>query len=165
MITLSILLFGIASFIILFSSHILIWRIRKPSRHMAWLSVIFIIFPVLIYTLINSWVINKDIIFIALWNIALSVAYVMSYPAIQAECPTLKIILAVLASMPKGMTFKAINEIFSHNKLFSDRIEDLVKDHLILPKGDRWDLSFKGRLIVRFFSIYRSLLGLPLGEG
>jgi len=169
MITPAILFFGTIGFIISFVSHIIIWRVIRPAKHMVWLAVIFIILPIVVYILMGCLGYRgldcKNVIFVLLWHLALSAAYIMSYPAIQAECPTLKIILAVRDSMPKGMRVKAINDIFCNDRLLSDRFDDLINDDLISRKDGKWSLSLKGSLLVSFFSIYRKLLGLPLGEG
>lgn len=153
------LIFGSAGFILSFTAHIIIWRVVRPLNQVIWIFSIFILLPVLTYVFIGSPV------FTILWHIALSAAYIMSYPAIQAECPTLKIVLAVSRAMPKGLAAEDINSIFTENKLLSDRFDDLIKDKFIFFRDNKWVLSPKGRFLVNFFSAYRRTLNLPLGEG
>ena len=63
------------------------------------------------------------------------------------------------------MTAESINDLFSEDTLLYDRLKDLANDDLILLKNNKWAISLKGRLLAGFFSTYRHLLGLPLGEG
>lgn len=172
-----VLFFGAGSFLAAFLTHILVWRIIRPRKQIIWLGVIFIILPVLLYLSLfflsyffsdykgRFFSSGFNLILTVFWHIVLSLAYIMSYPAAQAESPTFKIILSVADSMPKGMTAQAVNDIFSEDVLLNERIEDLVRDGLIFLKDGKCVLSYKGRLIAAFFSGYRRLLSLPQGEG
>lgn len=106
-----------------------------------------------------------NLIFTLLWHGALSSAYIMTYPPIQAGCPSLKIMLAVSSSLSEGMTSEEINQLFPEDTLFTERIEDLEKEGLITLKYDVWGITFTGRLLSKFFAAYRNLLKLPIGEG
>jgi hypothetical protein len=178
MITPSIFLWGTISFLIALMVHILIWRFKKPPREMMWLVVIFILLPGIIYfgivlsSLFSSSrqscfahpdIINRILTFI--WHSALSSAYIMTYPPIQAGCPSLKIMLAIYSSRTAGMTIKDIERIFPEDTLFSDRFDDLIEDGLISWKYDAWGITGTGRLLARIFLTYRRLLKLPIGEG
>lgn len=162
-----ILVLGTCSFIITLIIHISVWRLIRPVRQMVWLAAIFIILPSAIYLFLfySHYLPEFDIVFAFLWHIALSSAYIMSYPLFQADCPSLKIILAISSYMPEGITEDSINRLFSQDILLYDRMEDLVNDGLILSKNGSWIISYKGRLLSSFFLIYRRLLGLPPGEG
>jgi hypothetical protein len=100
-----------------------------------------------------------------IWHGALSSAYMMTYPAIQAGCPSLKIIRAISSSMPRGMTGQEIIRIFPEESLFSDRFNDLIDDGLISRAGINWKITNRGRFLARFFLIYRRILNLPPGGG
>ena len=162
-----ILSLGAYSFFASLIIHILIWRLIRPIRHLMWLAAIFIILPsaVYIFLFFSHYFSKFDIVFTFLLHIALSSAYIMSYPLFQADCSSLKIILAISSYMPEGLTEEAINKLFSQDILLYDRMEDLVNDGLILSKNGSWVMSYKGRLLSLAFFIYRRLLGLPPGEG
>ena len=141
------------------------------------LVLLFILLPILIYLAIFFLIPSKtghniypltshfNLLFTLIWHIALSSAYIMTYPSIQTGCPSLQIVNAVHASMPGGLTFEEIHQRFAANSLFAERFEDLVKDGLITLKYDAWGITFTGRLLSRFFITYRQVLKLPLGEG
>ncbi len=189
MVSFQVIFLGIGLFLIAFAAHILVWRIVRPSKQMLWLTLVFIVLPICggaVFSTVAAtlsgnrmgWApTSLDTFLILLLNLLLSAAYIMSYPPIQAGCPSLKIILAVNASGKGGMTAEAIHRIFSKDILISERIEDLVNDGLIFvkrgaPKNDLVSLkngtlviSRQGRLIARMFAIYRKILNLPFGKG
>jgi hypothetical protein len=170
-----ILLLGSGTFIIALAIHIIVWRAMRPSKHLFCLGIIFLILPSLAYSLLylfqTSAYLSKyltspfNITFSFLWHFSLSSVYIASYPLFQAECPSLKIVLAVSSSMPRGMTGESIDKLFSQETLLQERLKDLANDRLIILKNDNYVISAKGRLLSVFFLAYRSLLGLPLGEG
>lgn len=140
-----------------------------PRKQILWLGIIFIILPAALYLLKVIRAAgdggSEGIFFVFLWHVLLSLVYIMSYPAVQAECPTLKIVLSVADSMPNGMTIEDVGDIFSEDALLNERVEDLIRDGLIFLNEDKCVLSCKGYLLAAFFSGYRGLLGLPAGEG
>lgn len=177
MINASILLGGAVSFTIALLIHILVWRVHRPAREIRGLSLIFIIFPFLAWGLLfllaslSSGLLPPlfsspfNFLTVFIWHTALSGAYIMTYPPIQAGCPSLKIMLVVAGAGEEGLTSEEIYNHFSEDTLFSERFEDLVKDGLISFKYDAWGITLTGRVLARFFIAYRRLLKLPLGEG
>ena len=172
-----VLLWGTVSFTAALVVHIIVWRIFQPPRQMMWLVVIFIIFPGLLYIMLFALLLLGaapgrcflaspfNLFLLLVWHGALSSAYIMTYPPIQAGCPSLRIMLSVASSMPKGMSPEEINELFSEDTLFSERFEDLIGDGLISLEYDTWGVTSTGKLLAKFFSAYRRWLKLPIGEG
>lgn len=156
-----VFLCGTCGFLAAFIFHVLIWRLLKPVKQLAWLVIIFVLLPLLSYILVSP----GNAGWIMLWHLLLSTAYILSYPAIQAQCPTLRIILAVSGSMPQGLEPESIIKLFTQDSLFSVPFDSLADEGLIYLKGDKWFLSAGGRLLSGFFCAYRRLLGLPQGEG
>lgn len=158
-----------AGFIVSFLLHVLIWNNLKPKKQMFLLALIFLLLPSVIYialSVVSPGFFNiVNTLLILILEIGLSGVYIMTYPAMQAECPTLKIILEVAKSMPQGLSEDAIRNIFSAEKLFVERVEDLVSEGFVFFKENKIYLSAKGRILSGVFLGYRNLLGLPLGEG
>ena len=166
----SAIAWGTAGFLAAFLLHVIIWRRRKPPREMMWLVIIFILLPGLAYLSIwlgggaapaRGWAFLLAFI----WLAALSSAYIMTYPPIQAGCPSLKIVLEIHRNRPGGLTLEEINGLFPRQAMFSDRFDDLVEDGLVSWEYDTWGITGTGRLVARCFLAYRRLLKLPLGEG
>jgi len=161
---------GTAGFLAAFLLHVLVWRRAKPPREMMWLVIIFILLPGAVYLLI--WLVGDPAftrggfsLLSFIWLAALSSAYIMTYPPIQAGCPSLKIVLKIHQNRPGGLSLKEINDLFPRQAMFSDRFDDLVEDGLVSWEYDTWGITGTGRLVARFFLAYRRLLKLPLGEG
>ncbi len=158
---------GTASFLIALALHILIWRRAKPPREMTWLVVIFILLPAAVgsaFVLFGKLELGRSALAF-IWHAALSSAYIMTYPPIQAGCPSLKIVLAISRAGAAGLSREEIVSLFSEKSMFSDRFNDLVEEGLISWQYDTWGISGVGRVIARFFIFYRKILKLPLGEG
>ena len=156
---------------------------------MLWLTLVFIVLPIcgwMVFLAVSGihpedgtgWAGTPlNTFLILLLNLLLSAAYIMSYPPIQAGCPSLKIILAVNNSRAEGMTEDDIHRIFSEDILVSERLEDLVNDGLIFVKRDSTGddlvslknetivLSRQGYVIAHLFASYRRILNLPFGKG
>lgn len=169
-----ILALGGASFFFAFFIHVLFWRLFHPERQIFWLVTIFLLLPTLAYGagfLIQSPVglaaltSPFNLLLSLIWHSALAAAYIMTYPPIQTGCPSLNIVLAVFRSGREGLSEGEIRNIFSTDSLLSRRIRDLKSDGLIDLKEGAWGLTFPGRFLRTFFSVYRRLLGLPAGEG
>jgi hypothetical protein len=137
-----------------------------PFKQTVWLVVIFVIFPAVIWAVI-FYVFKRPepILFIMLWNFLLAAAYIISYPAIQVESPSLKVISTISLSMPGGMTFKEIRGIIPESVLILDSLDKLVAEGFICRKEDKYIISSFGRLVSLFFILYRKLFWLPVGEG
>ena len=158
---------GTASFLGALALHILAWRWKKPPREMTWLLVIFILLPAAAWLagIILGGVEPERAALAFIWHTALSLAYIMTYPPIQAGCPSLKIVLAVHRSGDEGLSREGISALFSEESMFDERFNNLVEDGLVSWQYDAWGITGAGRIIARFFLFYRRLLKLPLGEG
>jgi hypothetical protein len=165
MITPRVMIAGAFVFFACFLLHCLIWRLRRPEREIGWLALIFILLPAC------CWAVAKvllcfnppGLLFAYLEHCALSAAYIMSYPAIEADSPSLKII-RVVAAAPAGMNSAEIKKLFGGDMAHGFK-ERLKKEAFITGNGQTEALTAKGRVWVGIFSAYRSLLGLPEGKG
>ncbi len=158
---------GTASFLVAFFLHAALWRRGRPEREMTRLFVIFAALPLPFYLAAGAAGPGRAglLLFAFLWHLALSAAYIMTYPPIQAGCPSLKIVLLVKGAGEKGLTADEIRSLFTRDALFEERFRDLVKDGLVAFKYDAWGITLGGRVLSRIFLAYRRLLKLPLGEG
>ena len=97
---------------------------------------------------------------VLLLHLALSSAYIQSYPAAQAMAPSLEIAYAVRRSMPRGLSRHELAAQLNTRALVRDRVEDLVTDRLVRLERDRYVLTPASATLVRFFLGLRALLGL-----
>jgi len=160
---------GTATFLGAFFVHAACWRRGRPSREMTKLFLVFIGLPLPLYAAgafgRALGVSPLSFLFAGLWHLSLSAAYIMTYPPIQAGCPSLKIVLMVKNAGSRGLSGDEVRGMFSKDALFEERFQDLVKDGLVAFKYDAWGITLGGRVLSRIFLAYRRLLNLPLGEG
>ncbi len=172
MIDLTVFAAGTAVFAFSLFLHVIVWRFFRPSRQLVWLITLFLILPAALFLAAASPAgkcspipASTRLLFAYIWNLALSLAYILTYPPIQTGCPSLNIIAAVYSSGAEGMTEEEILKIFSQDSLFSQRLYDLVGDGLVSLNSEDAGITRAGRGLAAFFSGYRRLLGLPKGEG
>jgi len=176
-VTLFTFLAGTASFLLAMLLHAVRWRIPLSARTTAGLFATFVAWPAAAYLVLfglghalqspGSWFVRAPfhLLFVYVWHLALSAVYIMTYPAIQAESPSLVMMLAVAAKMPEGADMEDICQAFPPQSLLRDRLDDLLADGLLQDSGAGYVLSWKGQLLAAVFTNYRRLLGLPMGEG
>ena len=175
-----VILYGSVLFVVCLLAHIIIWRLRHPKHQALTLCVIFFVVPILCNVSVfngfdnngQSAIINHlfslevgDLLLICLLHFSLSAAYIFSYPAAQAGCPTFIILAIIRASMPHGVTKDEVLTYFSEQQLFDSRIDDLVDEELIADRDEWLEITRKGKLILSAFSSLRKAFGLPVGKG
>ena len=102
---------------------------------------------------------------IYLLQFALSFAYILSYPAIEAVSPSLAISLMVGDSNPQGMLHEDLLHVFDEEIVLKPRIQDLIEAGLIIETNGYFTVTSRGITFVRCFILLRRLLGLPIGKG
>lgn len=90
--------------------------------------------------------------------------YLSVYPAVQAQSPTFRILHA-LSNHPEGLTEYEIVGECADPRALSDRWEELERANLLIQRENSFELTWKGRNLAKLFLFYRSLLGLPVGQG
>lgn len=174
-----IILFGFLVFMFSLCIHVLIWRLRPPKDHPIMLMIVFFLIPIIIFLSIICFlkfgffknIIHIpspsiiDLVSISLLQFSLSSAYILTYPAVQARCPSLGIILYVKASMPNGLSHEELMTYFEGWSLSLARIQDLIDANLVIETNGSLELTRRGILLIRFFILLRRLLGLPIGGG
>lgn len=172
----SILLYGITTFIVAMCLHIIVWRFFAPKIHIKLLLIIFFVMPTIV--LISSFIaVNNfttlgfaaitpiNIILVYMFHITLAAAYILTYPAMYAQCPTLSILLIIGADMPQGARREELNSTFEVAHLLEPRLRDLVGSNMVNKVNDSYTITGKGLLILSPLLLLRRLLGLPAGRG
>lgn len=104
-----------------------------------------------------------DYLHICLVFISLTLAYMITYSAIEVDSPTLVITILIANTGSAGMEKKQFYEAMTNEVLVKPRIEDLLTDKMADCKADRYFLTAKGVLLARLFIFFRSLLKMPKG--
>ncbi|MBF0351769.1 MAG: hypothetical protein HQM11_12120 [SAR324 cluster bacterium] len=171
-----ILLWGL--FLICFAlfSHLLIWKIRLPVRQTRALLAIFfgtflsglIINYVLVHTnntalipyLLSS---LPEYLEVFLFGTALTLSYVITYSALEADSPTIVMIFAIYKSGSEGIEKSKFEQIMNDEILIDSRIADLVRDKMVHIQGGRYQLTPKGKRFAQLFTLIRKLMNTYMG--
>ena len=100
-----------------------------------------------------------------LMHYSFSSAYILTYPAIQAGCPSLRLILIIGSGMPDGIMRGNLEREFGLEELLTPRIDDLLGSNFVKERKGVLMLTASGRILAGFFALYRKALGLLPGKG
>lgn len=112
-----------------------------------------------------SALITKKSFQVYLLHYAFSMAYIFTYPAAQAGCPSFIILSIIKFSMPRGLTKKEICSFCLDKKIFSLSTAALVNEDLVKDNEGYLAVTKKGHLLLKVFIFLRKIFGLPPGQG
>ena len=164
---------GLKIFLLVLTIHIITWNRLRPKNDMNFLFFMFLVLPAISFLLIPLFSLKlflsypEKILAVylpgCLLYFSLACAYIQTYPAFQADAPSLKIMRLIHKS--GTLTGDKIINSFSLENLVQDRVDDLVKDGFISVENGKYYLKPKGKLLAIVFYHYRKLYGLNFGEG
>ena len=165
--TFGLMLHTILAFAGLMVLHVLLWRLLKVRKQILWLFLIFLGVPTFVF--LASLARGLSPIEWTQWYLllfTLSSCYILFFPVVQTESPTLVIVRYLDENRDSGgLTRDEIMARMSSDQPFQDRIQDLQKNGMIQNFAGSQKLRTAGRLVAAFFYHYRRVLGLPCGEG
>lgn len=165
---LSSLITGITIFACLVIAHIIMVRLIVPRQHIKLLFILFLLLPqaVAVFLLLqNTDSFTTNELFTS-WLLLLSLccAYIQTFPAVQANAPSLQIVY-FLGQTVNGMTEEEICSNFQSEELLEKRIDDLITEGFVYKYDGQLCLTAKGKIFAGSFSFFRKMYGLELGEG
>jgi predicted permease len=174
-----ILLAGLLIFFACLFLHVIIWRWKYPRNRPTALLLIFIVLPsvfVVGYVVLEQLCIVPDTadiipftgidwLAVYLLHFALSVAYILSYPAVEAASPSLALLLMLGDFKLQGILHDDLLHVFNDKIVLEPRIQDLVDSGLIAGSDGYFKVTTQGTVFINCFIFLRRLLGLPIGKG
>lgn len=171
----NVLFYGLLAFFLALLSHIAIWRVRMPKGgHTAVLLVLF--FYIFAVSIIIFKMFPREYFFginaprsffeyaqFTLLYASLALSYVVSYSAVEADSPSLVIVLNIVKAAPDGLREERLSKIMTDERLVLTRINDLIESGLVHFDRARYKLTPNGITLANIFIFYRGLLGLPKG--
>lgn len=165
----SVLVYGVLLIIAALLIHLIVWRLHLPKKQTNALLMIFslvIVSGVLVilrYPGLIKWSIYSsknifEIFQLFLLYTTISVSYILSYPAIEADSPTLIIIRAVFETGAAGLDKSSLERIADNDLLILPRIKDMVFDRMVYIKDGKYRLMPKGLIMARLFLFYRNII-------
>ncbi len=166
---------GLALFASAFLLHLIRWRLAPPAATMRALVVTFVFGTLggLALVLLLAGLVPGlsgllpaapfGVLLALLLALALAAGYVMTYPAIEVESPTLVMIQAIARRGEEGLARTTLFAQLTDEVLVAPRVRDLLSDGLAVESGGRLHLSESGRRLVRLFLVWRLVLGAREG--
>jgi hypothetical protein len=167
------LLWGGAAVLLAFAIHVVVWRIRVPQRQTRALLLIF--FGTLFALLVGLAALpggesplplphhTSEFVQIVLFGTACALGYVITYSAVEADSPTLVMIRAIAAAGPDGLPEQQFQAEMGDDLLIQPRLDDLVRDEMLVLSDERYQFTPKGRRFIGIFLRFRRLL--TMGKG
>lgn len=154
--------------------HLIVWKIKVPKRQTktilqtffgTWFIGIFIAylnsdFSILGFSVPTGFL---SLLHITLFQISLTLAYMITYSAMEADSPTLVMIMKIANAGLQGLEKSELDKALTDNILVIPRIQDLLRDKLAHLNNGKYQLTPKGTLLVRIFICYRNLLKAQQG--
>lgn len=157
-----------------FVLHLVVWKIRLPKRQIKVMLLMF--FATLIAGSVFLWANPAfallgvaapagwaEFFRIALMFTAFTLAYMITYTGLEADSPSLVMVLNIAQAGPEGLSKEAFFQQMTDDVLIKPRVRDLLTDQMAVLDGETYRLTPKGVLLARIFVTYRSILGAGKG--
>lgn len=167
----SILLAGSGLFAAAFCLHLALWRVRAPRRQIKALLRLF--FGALAAALLLGWAAGPaalrfapaEALHLLLFYTGLTLAYIITYSAVQVDSPSLVIVAAIAAGGGAGLGRDALFAGLTDEILVRPRLEDLVRDEVVAFDGAVYRMCPRGSRFLALIVGWRRLMGLPIRGG
>lgn len=170
----SVLVWSICLFMLAFGVHLLVWKVSLPKRQTkvllqiffgtwiiavlwAWFNPTFTLFGLTVPSHIENY------LHMAIFHTAFTLAYIITYSALEADSPTLVMIRAIEKAGAAGLEKEKLEEALNDDILVKPRVQDLLRDQMVYLDQERYMLTPKGTLFVRVFKTYRDILKASKG--
>lgn len=165
-----VLFLGLFIFSLSFLFHLIIWKTHLPKKQVKALLQIFFITLILylvVLSLFSPFLISLSLftpgsfteyLHLILFFISLTLAYIVTYSAIEVDSPSLVIVMAIAKSGLYGLNKENLEALMTDDVLVKPRIKDLLNSKMIYLDANNYKLTKSGYLFIRPFIFYRRLL-------
>jgi len=172
-----VLIHGCLIVTVSFAVHYVIWKIRIPERQIkSILSIFFGILGICVLlqvVLLHNYgvprlaeVLLADLserLHVILFVTSMTLAYMITYTAIEADSPSLVMITRISSMGSQGFDRNDFDVSMNDELLVLPRINDLLLDKMAVLEQGRYRLTLKGRVFAKIFIYYRRLLNAGIG--
>jgi len=171
----AVLVYGSLLFGLAFVFHVVWWRLHLPKRQTKVLLLVFFAvlcagsFIIQQYTLkISIFGLHppsdiSEYFQLGIYFISLTLAYMITYSAIEADSPSLIIVMMISKAGKSGLSKEVLERDMGDSVLIAPRINDLLTDKMAEMREGKYLLTRKGLLVVRLFKFYRDLMRADKG--
>jgi hypothetical protein len=155
--------------------HLIVWRICLPKRQTKGIAIIFsgiLVSGCVLYRyavpVFNTFDAYRpfapaEYVQLCLFFLSLTMAYLITYSAIEADSPSLVIIRKISEAGSGGLKKELLTKALGESNLILPRLKDLVIDKMAVVEHGKYRLKAKGIIMARLFKFYRHLMGTGMG--
>ncbi len=171
----NVLLFGLFLILLAFLIHLFVWKIHCPkyqTKTLLWIffGTYFFSIPFLelflsaeykfsFYTPKNFF----DYLHSFLFFTSFTLAYLITYSALEVDSPSLVIVKLIFEAGPDGLDRNVLVTKLTDEILLFPRINNLLRDKMAVMKEGRLFLTARGKWFIQIFIFYRFLLKAKKG--
>jgi hypothetical protein len=166
---------GLLAFSLLVVAHIVVWRVRRPAQQYTKLAILSL--AVLTASVGSFYVIQTlsadsigflpiapfDYFNLSILYAAFFLSYLTTYSAVQADSPTMAMLLRIEEAGDEGLTLDELLAQLDDAVLVLPRIEDLVAGDLVRLHGGQYVIRSSGAFLASVHLFYRGLLNMEKG--
>lgn len=158
-----------------FAIHLAVWKIRLPKRQTR--TILLIFFGLLTAILLGLSSLASALpqlgisspppfasyLHIAGFVISFTLAYMITYSAVEVDSPSLVMTLAIHRAGCRGLPEAEFQAMMNDALLIEPRIRDMLRDKMVRREGEVYYLTPKGARMARLFIFHRALLNVGKG--
>jgi hypothetical protein len=170
------LLAAVVAFVFLLGAQVVVWRLVRPTGHYLTLSVLYV---VALGLTVGACALAQDVPMLAAWLVpatlrdavnfvtlytAATLAYMVTYSAVQADSPSMAILLQIERAGARGLPRAHVMTALHDGVLVVPRLQDLVTGGLAtVDRERRYAITGRGGTLARLYIAYRALLKMEKG--
>lgn len=154
-----------------FLAHWVVWRIRIPQRQSA--ALLAILLAALVVGLVAAPSIPAlqdwrptgfwQMLHVAVFHVAMALAYVVAYSALEARSPSMTLLTHVADAGPRGRTQDELFAVLGGMTPIESRLAAMTRDQMIVVEASSYRVTSKGEAWARTFGSWRRLIRLQKG--
>ena len=166
---------GLFLFFLSFTLQLIIWKVHLPKRQTKALLLVFfssIAGGLICISLFSNYTeilgtfaldFLYEYLHVIVFFTSLTLAYMITYSAIEVDSPSLVMITAIAKAGSEGLDGKEFERTMNDDLLVKSRVNDLILDKMAYLEGSKYKLTPKGILMSRIFIMYRKILNAGKG--
>lgn len=172
----TVLALGLTLLLGMLAVHVLRWKLALPQNQLAaLLKLILAVAALWLAANFGLWLAGGSLgplplplapcALVLFFYLASAFAYVMLFSTIDADSPSITILLALNAAGEQGVPMHELSRRTGMDRFFSSRIERMLADRMIAREGDGLVPAAKGLFLLRFVGLWRVVMGAPADLG
>ena len=167
-------LYGALLFLVGFIVHVVLWRVRRPVNTTVTIILVFVVSVSTVWLALSIFGIFQgltgylpqepvDKILSLLLALALAVSYIMTYPALENDSPTLRLVYVIAQKGRIGATEEVLFKSFSNKNTVEPSINEMIRERLVRIEDQSILLTERGHRLARIYRKWRVILGAEMG--